>query len=598
MASSPETAETIWPLRSWALAMLGGLLALVMYHLSELPRGDSDWNRRLVSGAIMFLGVAGLSFGLAWQRGRLLAAILVALLCGLVSGGAFLWNGMPEDFGGADGWHIFCGVLFSVLLLTLFEAAQDGWSGWPESWSPSGLRGWKRRNIYYPEVHGHLWTNAIQLGLAGLFTGLVVGIAYLMAEMFWLVKLDFLREALRQQWFRAVLCGAALGTGLGLLRDRGVIILTLQRVAMLVLRVLAPVVAIGIFVFLVALPFTGLAPLWDTGGTTPIMLAGAALALFLANAVVSDRIEDESRSTVLSASAAALGLFLLPMVGIAIFSSGLRIQQYGLSPERLWALTFVIVASVVAIAYAVAILGARGWFARLRRTNLHLVFVLAAIALLLSTPLLGFERIATAHQLARLAGGQVSPENFDYKGLWFDFGPPGREAIDRLAARSSDARIRRYAAAVRRLGNRWEEAPNAAAVQGGRPLEKRLAMLPAPFPLDDAMRARLVRFDACNAEIGGACTVRHVPGQDYMVVIAGPPPRCDRCRPTIRLILRDPKGGWSQDSISLDWASEIDAQVAAIRAGRVEMRPVEQRQLFIDGKPAGNPIPPQDAAVP
>ncbi|MBN8832512.1 MAG: DUF4153 domain-containing protein, partial [Sphingomonadales bacterium] len=534
MASNPEGTETIWPLRTWVLAVLGGLLALTMHHLSVLPRGDSDWNRRLVSSAIVFLGVGGLSFALAWQRGRLISAMLIALLCALVSGGVFLWNGMPEDFGGADGWHLFCGVLCSLLLLTLFQSAQDGWTGWPESWSRSGLRDWRREQIRYPEVHGHLWTNAIQLGLAGLFTGLAIGIAYLMAEMFWLVKLDFLREALRQSWFRALLVGVALGAGLGLLSDRRAIMLTLQRVAMLVLRVLAPVVAVGIFVFLAALPFTGLAPLWETGSTTPIMLLGAALALFLANAVVSDRSEDESRSIVLSSSAAALGLFLLPMVGIAVFSLGLRIQQYGLTPERLWALTFVIVASIVAIAYAVAILGARGWFARLRRSNLHLVFLLAAIALLLSTPLLGFERIATAQQLARLAGGQVSPENFDYKALWFDFGPPGREAIDRLAGRSSDRTIRRYAAAVRRLPNRWEDAPNAVAAQGGAALEKRLTMLPAPFPLDDALRARLVRFDACNAEISAACTVRYVPGQDYLLIIAAPQRGCDRCRPNIR----------------------------------------------------------------
>ncbi|MBT2185691.1 DUF4153 domain-containing protein [Sphingobium nicotianae] len=597
MASSPEMSETVWPLRTWVLAILGALVFLSIQQLHDLPDHGWAWGPRLVMALSVFLGVGGLAFGLAWQRGRLLAAIAVALLCGLVAGGTFIWNNIPWQDGGSEGWHVFCGAITAGCLLTLFQAAQDGWSGWPARWAPSGLIAWRREAILYEEVHGHLWTNALLLALSGAFMLLCIGIAYLMAEMFWLVKLDFLRVLLRKEWFQALMTGAPFGAALGLLRDRRGIITALQRVAMLVLRVLAPVVALAILVFLAALPFTGLAPLWDTGGTTPIMLVGAALALFLANAVVGDRAADESRSVILSGSAAALGLFLVPMIGIAAFSSGLRIQQYGLSPDRLWALTFVIVASIVAIAYAVAILGARGWFARLRRANLHLVFLIAAITLLLSTPLLSFDRIATAHQLARLSGGQVSVENFDYKGLWFEFGPPGKAAIRQLAS-SSDAQIRRYAIAAQMLKTKWDEPPNAGAAEKGAALEKRLTMLPGPFPLDDAMRTRLIRFDACNNYTGVPCIVRYVPGQDYMVVVAGPAPKCDRCRSEISIILRDGKGGWSDDNVYVRDEKALDAQVAAIRAGRVEMRPVQQRQLFIDGKPVGNVIPPQNEAAP
>ncbi len=285
----------------------------------------------------------------------------MALVCGIVAGNVLLWNGSPNSlFHGSDGWHLFCGLVASGAILTLFQAAQDRGAGRPAIWSPSGLQSWSGDALHYAEVHDHLWTNALTIGLSALFTGLSFGIAHLMSEMFWLVKLDFLRELLRKDWFNALLCGAAFGAALGLLRDRGAIISMLQRVAMIVLRVLAPVLAVGILVFLVALLFTGLDPLWDTGGTTPIMLGGALLALFLTNAVVSDTAEDESRSRVMSASAAALGLFLMPMVGIAAFSSGLRIQQYGLSPDRLWALIFIIVASVTAIGYAVATLSTAG----------------------------------------------------------------------------------------------------------------------------------------------------------------------------------------------------------------------------------------------
>jgi len=598
MASSTEMAEADWPLRTWVLALLAALFAVSMQQLTDLPDTGWDWGKRLVGAAIVFLGVSGLAFGLSWRRGRLLAAMLIALLCGVIGGSVLLWNGNPDGYflGGSDGWHLFCGIFASGAILTLFQAAQDRSAGPPERWAPSGLLGWTRENIHYADVHGHLWTNVLTVGLAGIFAGISLGIAHLMAEMFWLVKLEFLRVLLRKDWFAVLLLGAAFGAAIGLLRDRGAIIALLQRVAMLILSVLAPVVAAGILVFLVALPFTGLDPLWDTGGTTPIMLGGAMLALFLANAVVSDTIEDESRSIILSSSAAALGLFLLPMVAIAAFSSGLRIQQYGLSPDRLWALAFIIVATITAIAYAVAILGRRGWFARLRRTNLHLVFVLCAIALLLSTPLVGFERLSTAHQLARLAGGQVSPENFDYKGLWFDFGPPGRAAIQRLAKGSSDRTVRRYAAEVQKVQNRWDDAPNEGVSESGAALDRRLTILPKPVPLDETLRRRLIEFDACG-DTAVACTLHYVPGQDYAVVIRDAAPKCDGCYQRITLIRRD-KDGWSGDNIYPGSDDKVAAIVAAIRAGQVEMRPVERRQIFIGGQPYGDVLPLENAAAP
>jgi len=227
---------------------------------------------------------------------------------------------------------------------------------------------------------------------------------------------------------------------------------------------------------------------------------------------------------------------------------------------------------------------------------LRLVFVLAGIALVLSTPLLGFERIATAHQLARLASGRVSAEAFDYKALWFDYGPPGRAAIKQISATSASRAVRAYAAKAMKLENRWADAPNAAARETGTPLMRRLTILPAPVPLDDALRQRLLDYDACG--VGSeACVLRYVPGQDYALVIRAPAETCDKCSETISL-LRRVKTGWSSETAYLATGDDARTKAAAIRAGRIEMRPVERRQLFIDGKPAGEPIALENAAEP
>ncbi|MBU0556611.1 MAG: DUF4153 domain-containing protein [Alphaproteobacteria bacterium] len=598
MASNASTAQTVWPLRTWVLAGLGALIGLAIDQFSDPSPITQEWLRRLIAALPMFLSTAGLAFGLSWRRRRPIPAIVVALICGLIGGGVFLWNGVPGDGPSVDIWHLVCGTIAAAAVLVLFQSAQDrslagSAPGAPSGISPRAMRDWAHEAVHYEDIHGHLWTNALLIGASGMFMLLSFGIAHLLAEMFMLVKLTFLRDALRESAVVALLCGAAFGAALGLLRDRGAIIAALQRVAMLVLRVLAPVVALALAVFLAALPVTGLAPLWATGGTTPIMLAGAVLALFLANAVVGDTAEDESRSVLLGASAAALGLFLLPMVGIAVFSSGLRIHQHGLTPERLWALAFLIVASITAIAYAVAILGPRGWFVRLRRTNRALVFLIAGIALLLSTPIFGFERIATANQLQRLAGGQVSPEKFDYKALWFDFGPPGRAAIRRLAASSSDATIRRLASETSKLTDRWSEPPAVIAARAGESLDARLTILPAPVLLPTSLRQRIVRYDACGDS--AQCLLRYVPGEDFAIVIAMPAADCRECAPSVRLI-RQEKGVWTDRSDYLGEGDVARRLVEQVRAGVVDVRPVMRRQLYIGGEAVGESLPPASEA--
>jgi hypothetical protein len=93
----------------------------------------------------------------------------------------------------------------------------------------------------------------------------------------------------------------------------------LQNVAMLVLGVLAPVLAVGLGLFLIALPFTGLQPLWEaTKATTPILLACAVGALLLVNAVIGNGGDDAPRNRVLRWAALVLAVATLPLVGIAV----------------------------------------------------------------------------------------------------------------------------------------------------------------------------------------------------------------------------------------------------------------------------------------
>ena len=98
--------------------------------------------------------------------------------------------------------------------------------------------------------------------------------------------------------------------------------------------------------------------------------------------------------------AMALGFAALPLCVIAAIATGLRIGQYGFTPDRLWALVFVILATVYGVAYFGSLVLGRGlWAARVRPANLRIAFVVAAVALFLATPILSFNAISTALKL-------------------------------------------------------------------------------------------------------------------------------------------------------------------------------------------------------
>jgi hypothetical protein len=607
MASDATAQEPGWPLRTWVLMGLAALFALAIQQLMDLPDSGWDWGKRLVASLMVFIATSGVAFGLSWRRGRHVPAAIMAVVCGIIAGGVMLWNGTSSNPYMFITWPLCSGVVAAAVFLVLFQAADARHPHLPASWSWAGLKDWKRQALVYEDVHETAWTDALLGGISGIFTLIVMGIAFLIAAMFHLVKIDLLREFLRKEWVDALILGGAYGGGMGLLRDRAAIITALQRVAMLVLRVLAPVLAAGLVAFLAVLPFTGLAPLWATGETTPILLSAGVVALFLVNAVIGDKAEDAAVARPLRWGAMALSLALLPLVAISAWSTGLRIGQYGFSPDRLWALTFIILAAVTAIAYAVAILRRGDWVARLYRSNLHLAFILGGVSLVLSTSIVSFDRLATHDQLARLRSGQIKPVDFDYRGLWFEFGPPGKAAIKRLAKESKDATVRKYAVAVEKMENRWSEGPNEAAQRSGEALDKRLTILPNKVPLDAKLREALAEFGACQNS--GACILRYEPGQDYAIAIHEPEPDCEQCQPDIGILHREPTGEWAVGSTVAETMTKISARQSekpatakqreqAVRAGKVEMREVKLRQLYIDGRPYGEPIPPENAAEP
>jgi hypothetical protein len=560
-----------WPARAAGLAALGTILGIVMDLLVEGATRATDDPLRI--SAASFVAVGGISFAFTLERLRWFWSLLFALGCGLIVALVFYWNGDPRAASAGEPWRLFAALLAIAIAAPLFQSVRD-----------EGR--WKLRP---GEVHAHAWTNLVLWTASWAFVLISWLLAQLLAELFNLIGIDILRQALRESWFNWMIVGAALGAAIGLLRDRDKVLGLLQRVVTTVLSVLAPVLATGLVLFVLALPFTGLDPLWrKTSSTTPILLSAIAGAFFLANAVIGNSAEEEAKGRALRLSSMALGAVMAPLAAVAAISTWLRIDQHGFTPERLWALVFVLVVLAVSLAYLWALARGRvGWAPLVRPTNVRLAISICALALLLATPLINFGAISTRDQLARLESGRIRPDQFDWAALRFDFGPSGRAALERLQ-RQGPPQVRRFATQALQAKERGMLSERTAVAARAEQIQRVIRVVPEPVPLPDDLRTALATGSICASN---ECTLFWQSGAKEAIAVGF---GCPQCLASVTRLVRGPKGEWvplASDIAALarpngsSGPSEAEAQRRALAAGRVELREVVRRQVYLDGQP-------------
>lgn len=562
-----RTDHAPWPMRAALLFALGALCGLAF---DLLTRGDAGtyWS---VTESIprlslaTFIATGGVLFAFTLERVRWTWSLAFAAGAAAVLALIFYWNASPVSRSADDVWRAFAALLAVAIAAPLFQTIRDEGA----------------RRLPYVPVHAHAWANIVLWCAAWAFVLIAWLLLQLLAELFQLIGIGLLRELLDTSWANWMLVGGTLGGAVGLLRDRDRVVGLLQRVVTTILSVLAPVLAVGLVLFELALPFTGLDRLWEqTRATTPILLACVFGAFILANAVIGTGPEEEAKNRVLRWSAMALGAAMLPLVAVAAISTGLRIGQYGFTPERLWAIVFVAIAAACALLYFYALVrGRTAWADRVRPANIRLAIGICIIALLLATPLANFGAISTNSQLARLDAGEVPPAEFDWRALRFDFGPSGVAALERLKAEATRPEVRQLAAAA--LAAQWPH--DIASAEDRRPRARNLRILPAGATIPDALRDVALRGRRCVER--EACVLIVAPAADRAVLVATND--CTSCDPQVTTYYRVEQGWISAPSMTPVDEPRHARLDAAVRAGRVELREVPRRQVFVDGVPVG-----------
>lgn len=328
-------------------------------------------------------------------------------------------------------------------------------------------------------------TNAVRLALSLAFTGAFWALVGLGVTLFSVIGLKWPGELVTKALFWIPATATVFAGAAHLTDVRPGLIKGVRTVALTLLAWLGPLMALIAAGFLVALPITGLKPLWDTDAATAALLSATAALIVLVNAAYQDG--ETEQPSLLRLSVRAIAVLLPALAGLAAYGLWLRIDQYGLTPARVVAGACVLVGLVHAVGYLAAAVLPGPWMKRLEPVNVAGAILAALLLIALHTPLADPARLSVASQLARLQSGAVKADAFDFQFLRFDAGRFGREALERLEdfTGPDQANVRQKAAAARELEQKSSDSRPAE-----RPdLAETLTVLPEGAALPDGFAA-------------------------------------------------------------------------------------------------------------
>ncbi len=281
------------------------------------------------------------------------------------------------------------------------------------------------------------WKSGVQLALSIGFTGAFWILLFLGSALFRVIGLTFLEDLLRKVWFSVPVSTLAFAVAVHLTDVSDGIIRGVRTVALMLLSWLLLLMTLLATGFVVALPFTGLKGLWDTGHGTSLVLVAVAALIILINTAYQDGRSENRPPLVLQIAARIAGVLLVPLCIIVFWGLALRIGQYGLTPERVIAVACALVGAVHAAGYAWAAVGTlrrKGeWMRPLEPTNIAGAILALLLILALFSPVAAPAGLSVADQVARLERGAVKPDQFDYRFLRFHSGKAGEAALLRLS---------------------------------------------------------------------------------------------------------------------------------------------------------------------
>ena len=291
--------------------------------------------------------------------------------------------------------------------------------------------------VNYPDLHDAIWQNTITVVLTLLIAGLMWGILSLGAGLFKLIGIDFFYNLFfEHQIFTYLANSLVLAIGVLICRTNSKLIITVRKLLSLVVKGLLPLLSFFALIFIFSLPFTGINTLANQWSSATTLLTTMSLLLaLLVNAVYLSADNNKKKPYprairyIINGSLLALPIYAI----LSTYYLGLRIVQYGCTPERLWAAVVVGLSLCLSLAYATAVVRKNTiWLHSLGNINKKMMCLIAAILILCNSPIIDPYRISVNDQMQRYATGKISPDNLDLIMLRFDAGRRGNDALQAL----------------------------------------------------------------------------------------------------------------------------------------------------------------------
>ena len=421
-------------------------------------------------------------FAIAWpgllllslEQGRQIRALKLASLCTAALLLPAIYIGWQASPFGAFTLETLLATFVITMLIACFMGLMH-------------LQLWvARAPIGYAALFKASWRNALVAGLSLLLTGGVLVILNLWGALFAAIGIDFFAELFGKDWFLFPVLAVAFGLGTLIFRRLVNLIDGITGLLEGLMRLLLPLALAVALIFLVALPFTGLAPLWGTGNGTALLMGLNAIALFFLNAVYqTGRASAYPR---LLHRLLCPGIALLPILSaLALYGLLLRVDQYGWSQERCWAFAICALLALFSLGYAWIIVRHRdNWPQSLGRVNILMGWVVLALMLLVNSPLLDFRKISLASQLGRVEAGEIELREFDFHYAWRNLARPGYLKLQALIE-ANEGEDPELAEIIR-------EARHAVSPPPAALLWRQLSFRPAPFDMPAGARDSLESF--------------------------------------------------------------------------------------------------------
>jgi len=199
--------------------------------------------------------------------------------------------------------------------------------------------GWQssEKRFAYPRLFELAWRNGLLsasvAGITGLFWTVLFAGAMLMKSL----GLNFVMDILQEPLFIFPVTGTVVGAVFVQGHARAELLVNLRHYWLTLNTWLLPLLLFFGVMWVVALPMTGLAPLFKTNSAALMLLWFSALAVYFINCANQDGAAVPVYPRWLGSLLGWAWLTLILVTGVTGWAVALRIQQYGLSEDRVWA---------------------------------------------------------------------------------------------------------------------------------------------------------------------------------------------------------------------------------------------------------------------